>query len=132
MKKILGFIGIIVLICLLIIAGRVWQYYVTPQIVAIDNTIDKRIQQMDDKTRYETQKKIEDTCRAMISNYTSDKLTYEQYRDSQKEKDIDYANAAKTRANRTASTYNNYILENSFIWEGNIPKDINYELQYIE
>ncbi len=132
MKNILPSIGILVLVCLLIISIKAFQYYIGPQIVAIDNKIDKRIQQVDDRTSYETQKKVEDTCRAMISNYTSDKLTYEQYKNSQQEKDIDYANAAKIRANRTASTYNNYILENSFIWEGNIPKDINYELQYIE
>lgn len=36
------------------------------------------------------------------------------------------------RANKTASTYNNYILKNSFVWDGNIPSDINYSLEYIE
>ena len=36
------------------------------------------------------------------------------------------------RANKTASTYNNYLLENSFIWEDNIPEDIKYQLEVIE
>lgn len=43
-----------------------------------------------------------------------------------------WAEQAKMRANKTASTYNNYILENSFVWEDNIPSDINYKLEYIE
>lgn len=36
------------------------------------------------------------------------------------------------RANKTASTYNNYILENSFVWSGNVPDDIAKELDYID
>lgn len=43
-----------------------------------------------------------------------------------------WAEQAKMRANKTASTYNNYILENSFVWEDNIPSDINYKLEYID
>ena len=36
------------------------------------------------------------------------------------------------RANKTASTYNNFILENSYVWSGNVPDDINDTLEYIE
>ena len=43
-----------------------------------------------------------------------------------------WAEQSKMRANKTASIYNNYILENSFVWEDNIPSDINYKLEYIE
>lgn len=43
-----------------------------------------------------------------------------------------WAEQAKMRANKTASTYNNYILENSYIWSGNVPADIATELEYIE
>jgi len=28
--------------------------------------------------------------------------------------------------------YNHYVLKNSFVWEGNVPKDILRELEYIE
>ena len=43
-----------------------------------------------------------------------------------------WAEQAKMRANRTASTYNNYILENSYVWSGNVPNDIDSELDYLE
>lgn len=36
------------------------------------------------------------------------------------------------RANKTASSYNNYILKNSFVWNGNVPADIKMELPYLE
>ena len=41
-------------------------------------------------------------------------------------------NNAKTRANNTASTYNNYILKNSYVWKDNIPSDIKTKLDYVE
>ena len=36
------------------------------------------------------------------------------------------------RANRTAATYNTYILENSFVWADNVPEDIDMKLPYLE
>ena len=90
------------------------------------------VQKADDDTNYKTRKKVEDTCRAMMSSYETDKLTYEQYINSDNDEKKSWAEQAKMRANKTASTYNNYILENSFVWEDNIPSDINYKLEYIE
>lgn len=95
------------------------------------NEVDYVDQKIDDATRYETKKKVEDTCRAMIASYESDKLTYEQYKDSDNEEKQSWAEQAKMRANTTASTYNNYILENSFVWEDNIPSDIQKKLSYL-
>lgn len=89
------------------------------------------VQKADDATRYETKKKVEDTCRAMISSYEADRLTYEQYKNSDVPDEKNIANQAKIRANRTVASYNNYILENSFIWEDNVPADIRYELSYL-
>ena len=43
-----------------------------------------------------------------------------------------WAAQAKTRANKTASSYNNYILQNNFVWKDNIPKDIRSILDVIE
>lgn len=86
---------------------------------------------IDDSTRYESLKKVEDTCRSMIASYESDKLTYEQYKDSEDEEKQSWAEQAKMRANKTASSYNNYILENSFLWSGNVPKDISKKLDYL-
>lgn len=91
--------------------------------------VDKKIE---DRTSYETIKKVEDTCRAMIASYNADKQTYLQYKDSDNEEKQGWGEQAKMRANKTASTYNNYILKNSFVWEGNIPNDIDRSLSMIE
>lgn len=90
------------------------------------------VQKVDDATNYNTRKEVEDTCRAMISSYEADRLMYEQYKDSENEEKQSWAEQAKMRANRTASTYNNYILENSYVWSQNVPKDIREELPYLE
>lgn len=90
------------------------------------------VQTADDATNYETLKQVEDTCRSMIASYEADKLTYEQYQNSEDSEARSWAAQAKMRANRTASTYNNYILENSYVWSNNIPEDIDSELDYIE
>lgn len=95
------------------------------------NTVDYVGHKIDDSTKYESKKKVEDTCRAMISSYTSDSLAYEQYKDSEDETKRSWSDQAKMRANKTASTYNNYILENSFLWAGNVPKDIKDKLDYL-
>lgn len=100
--------------------------------VAIWNTYDYAVKKTDDATNYKTKKKVEDSCRSMIASYKSDKLTWEQYKDSDNEEKQSWAEQAKMRANKTAATYNNYILENSFVWDGNVPKDINKELEYLE
>lgn len=89
------------------------------------------VQKADDDTNYKTLKQVEDTCRSMISSYESDKLTYEQYKDSDSEEKQSWAEQAKMRANKTASTYNNYILKNSYVWSNNVPADIYMNLPYI-
>ncbi len=91
--------------------------------------VDRKI---DDATNYETIKKVEDTCRSMISSYESDRLTYEQYRDSDSEEKQSWAEQAKMRANKTASSYNNYILKNSFVWKDNVPADIYQKMDYVD
>ena len=104
----------------------------TPMGRGIWNNWFHAVQKVDDATRYETRKQVEDTCRAMISSYNSDKLTYEQYKDSDNEEKQSWAEQAKMRANKTASTYNNYILKNNYVWKGNVPADIYMTLAYID
>ena len=106
--------------------------YITPTGRGIINNYLFATHKVDDATNYETIKKVEDTCRAMISSYEADKLTYEQYKGSDNEEKQSWAEQAKMRANKTAATYNNYILENSFVWEDNVPRDICGKLEYIE
>ena len=90
------------------------------------------LNKVDEETKYETIKEVEDTCRTMIASYQSDKLTYEQYKDSDNEEKQSWAEQAKMRANKTAITYNEFILKNSFVWDGNVPSDIDQSLPIIE
>lgn len=126
------FLVVIAVILALLIIGLPIFFAATPTGVAIWNNWFHAVQKADDATNYKTLKKVEDTCRAMISSYTADKLTYEQYKDSDSEEKQSWAEQAKMRANKTASTYNNYILENSYIWKDNVPSDICMTLPYIE
>lgn len=123
--KVLAVIGtIIVLLCIF--------FGATPPGRRIWNSWWHSVQSADDDTNYKTKKKVEDTCRSMIASYNSDKLTYEQYKDSTEKEKQSWAEQAKMRANKTASTYNNYILENEYVWKNNIPTDIQRTLLYIE
>lgn len=99
---------------------------------AIGNVYNYTQHKIGDATTYETRKEVEDTCRASIASYNTDKATYEQYKDSESELERSWASSAKMRANKTANVYNEYILKNSFVFEGNIPNDIYKELEIIE
>lgn len=127
MKKTLTFLGATLLVVLICVGavflgwGNTW----------FSNQVDYVNQKIDDATNYETRKEVEDSCRAMIASYEADKLTWEQYKDSESSEQRSWADQAKMRANRTAATYNNYILKNSFVWSGNIPDDILSELEVI-
>lgn len=99
--------------------------------VAIVNNYAFVSQKVDDVTNYKTKKEVEDTCRSLIVSYESDKLMYEQYKDSDNKEEKSWANNAKIRANKTAITYNEYVLKNSYVFQGNIPEDIKEELEII-
>lgn len=118
-------------IVIVLVVGTGIFFGVTPGGRAVWNSWFHAVQTVDDRTNYETLKKVEDTCRAMIATYEADKLTYEQYKDSDNEEEQSWAAQAKIRANRTASSYNNYILENEYVWQDNVPSDIFLELPYL-
>lgn len=123
-----------VIIVVLIIGSIGFAIFVnaTPAGRAMWNSWFHAVQKADDATNYETLKKVEDTCRAMISSYESDKLTYIQYKDSDNEEKQSWAEQAKMRANKTATEYNNYILKNTYVWKGNVPSDIYMNLEIIQ
>ena len=126
--------GITVLISLALVAiiGLPLFFNATPTGKAMWNNWFHAVQKADDDTNYKTRKKVEDTCRSMIASYKADKLTYEQYKDSDNEEKQSWAEQAKMRANKTASSYNEYILKNSYVWENNVPSDIDYKLEIIQ
>ena len=123
-------IFIIVLLVLILCLG--WFVSCTPTGRRIWNGYQEDIQKADDATSYETKKQVEDTCRSMIASYNSDKLTYEQYNDSDSKEKQNWAEQAKTRANKTASSYNEFILKNNYVWKNDVPSDIYETLPYVE
>ncbi len=128
--KVFGIICATVLVVGLI--GITIYFNATPNGKAQWNSYWHNVEKAGENTAYDNRKKVEDTCRAMIASYNADKLTYEQYKDSDSEEKQSWAEQAKMRANKTASSYNNYILKNSYIWEDNVPNDIYMNLSYIE
>lgn len=120
-----------VLFSLLLISSIIF-FSCTPAGVGMWNSWFHEVQKVDDRTNYDTRKQVEDSCRAMIVSYTSDSMTYEQYKDSDNEEKQSWAEQAKMRANKTAASYNEYVLKNSYVWEGNIPLDIHGNLPYLE
>ena len=121
----------IIIASVLIVLGLILFFTITPTGRSIWNKNMYEVQKADDSTRYETRKHVEDTCRSMISSYTSDKLTWEQYKDSDNNEKQSWAEQARMRANKTAASYNEYVLKNSFVWDGNVPSDILGSLPYI-
>lgn len=122
---------IIVTIISVILIGGIIFFGFTPGGRSVWNSYTHSLEKADEN-QYETKKQVEDTARAMIASYKSDVATYEQYKDSDNEEKQSWAEQAKMRANRTANSYSEYILKNSYVWEDNIPSDIDYSLPIVE
>ena len=127
MKGFLITIGIIISLIIITVIGVFAGWFNT----WFTNKVEWVDRKIEDRTSYDTMKKVEDTCRSMIASYKTDKATYEMYMNSDNEEKQSWAEQAKMRANKTANTYNEYILKNSYVWEGNIPSDIDRNLQNI-
>ena len=122
---------IIVTIISVILIGAIIFFGFTPGGRSVWNSYTHSLEKADEN-QYETKKQVEDTARSMIASYKSDVATYEQYKESDNEEKQSWAEQAKMRANRTANSYNEYILKNSYVWEDNIPSDIDYSLSIVE
>lgn len=122
----------IAIVVVVVVLCSILFFAFTPAGRAVWNSWFYTVQKVDDATNYNTKKKVEDTCRSMIASYNSDRLTYEQYKDSDNPEKQSWAEQAKMRANKTASSYNEFILKNSYVWSGNVPSDILSELEYID
>ena len=116
---------IVVLVALLLLA--ILFFAVTPIGRTIWNNWWHDVEKADDNTSYENRKTVEDTCRAMMASYKTDVDTYNMYKDSDDEEKLSWAEQARMRANKTANSYNEYVMKNSYVWNGNVPIDIaNY------
>lgn len=127
MKGFLITIGIIISLIIITVIGTFAGWFNT----WFTNKVEWVNRKIEDRTSYDTRKKVEDTCRSMIASYKTDKATYDMYKTSDNEEKQSWAEQAKMRANKTANTYNEYILKNSYVWEGNIPEDIDANLQIV-
>lgn len=127
MKGFLITIGIIISLIIITVIGTFAGWFNT----WFTNKVEWVNRKIEDRTSYDTRKKVEDSCRSMIASYKTDKATYDMYKTSDNEEKQSWAEQAKMRANKTANTYNEYILKNSYVWEGNIPEDIDRSLQII-
>jgi hypothetical protein len=125
-------IGLIAALLVIVFIGLPLFFNVTPAGKTLWNNWFHSVQVADDNTNYDTRQTVEDTCRSMIATYEADKLSYEQYVGSDDKEERSWAAQAKMRANRTAATYNNYILKNNYVWKNDVPRDIVMELPYIE
>ena len=117
---------------ILIVIGIIVFIAITPIGRSIWNKNMYAVQKTDDATNYKTLKNVEDTCRAMLASYAEDKLTWEQYKDSDSKEQRSWADQARMRANSTATSYNEYVLKNSYVWQNNVPEDIRKELEYLK
>lgn len=100
--------------------------------IFLANKYNYTMKKVNDLTNYKTLKEVEDTCRSYIVSYESDRLMYEQYKDSDSAEEKKWANSAKIRANKTAIAYNEYILKNTYVFEDNVPSDIRSKLSILE
>ena len=123
---------ILVAVLLVVFVGGPLFFAATPAGRGLWNRWFYAVQKADDATNYETRKIVEDTCRMMAASYKADKLRYEQYYYSENMQHHEWGEQAKMRANQTAAQYNEYVLKNSYVFKGNMPPDLQMELDYIE
>lgn len=129
MMKTAGKIIIAIVVAIILAVGITWAVVPARK---LENKIDYAVNKIDEESRYDLLKSVEDTCRAMMASYQSDVLMYRQYKDSANTEKQGWAEKARTRVNHTAATYNEYIRKNSYVWADNIPRDIDEKLDYIQ
>ena len=134
MNKIWISVLCIIMVLLLVVAPIF--FGATPMGKAMWNNWFHAVQKADDATNYETRKQVEDTCRSMIATYEKDKAEYESnmklYETTGDEYYLEIATGYRQQANSSASTYNNYVLKNSYVFDGNVPMDIRMALEILK
>ena len=99
MKGFLITIGIIISLIIITVIGTFAGWFNT----WFTNKVEWVNRKIEDRTSYDTRKKVEDSCRSMIASYKTDKATYDMYKTSDNEEKQSWAEQAKMRANKTAN-----------------------------
>lgn len=114
-----GIIGALVIVILVVAAPDIRRAY---------NNWRHGVNVAHDETDYETLRSVENTARAMISSWNADRNRWLLYNESDDATQQEWASQARMRANNTASTFNNFILENNYIWRHGVPEDLRERL----
>lgn len=116
-------VGIVVIVAVLIVLGSALALISAifrPLNIVFWNELDYQAQKADDASSYEKRKEVETSALAYITNYEMYKSNYEAYKDSDRPGDQIYARDQRAMANKTASAYNTYFQENSFIMKNHL------------
>lgn len=127
--RVLIVIGITAIIVAIVVTITV--FFATPDGVKVQNEYEEVMTKADLESDYKTSIETETTLRSYKASYEADKITYETNKNSEIKAEQELASAAKTRANRTAATYNN-LLQHSLLDHIQFPDELNQELPYIE
>ena len=92
----------------------------------------KRILFITDEITDEQRKEVEDTCRAMISSWETDAEQYRRYKNSDTAEYKELAEQSRINANITATSYNDYILLNGYVFGDTLPDGVYAVIEIIE
>lgn len=106
-------------------------FYHSPARVKLVNDYDKVMTETDLETNYHIAIQTETTLRAYLASYESDRIIYITNKEYTDKESQELSRAAKTRANRTAATYNQ-LLQHSILEHIKVPDELMEELSYIE
>ena len=106
-------------------------FAVDPKGIETKNEIEKDMINAEMESDYPTYLQAEKDLRSFLASYESDKITYLSNKDNADNTSQQLAKAAKTRANRTAATYNQ-LLKQTLYQKVELPDELKNELEYIE
>ena len=80
------------------------------------------------ETDLATLQRLEDQARATISQWIAAYQRWIQFKDSDRDNERDWANAALMQANNLAATFNTFMLEHTHTWARGVPEGLQERL----
>lgn len=99
--------------------------------IVVTNRISAVAMRLDHQTNIEISLQREREARALVSQWTASFLRWEQFKDSDRDNERDWANAAMMEANRLASVFNIMMLDHSTDWYVQIPEGLQESIPTI-